>query len=432
MVVGLLCVGFALAAVAIVDAADVERARALVESDIVETVDKLSGAPALRREKALAIVLARSLRDDDRLYRLSDGGRRVVGLPDTVRFVPRDGRWLSSDDPPAVARIVRLAPGVELLVGRRLEQGATIRRVLVLATALIAGALGLAVAMGLWAGRALTARVEAINRACDQVRLGDLAVRAPGADGQDEFATLAAHVNAMLERIDALVAGLRDTSNRIAHELRTPVARLKCDIEEAAAAPDLKRAHALAGAAAAETDAILQTFEALLDIAEVEAGAAGGLAPMRLDEAVGSAVDLYESVAEEQGVRLESRLSPIWIIGERTLLVRMAANLIDNAIKFSPPGARVAVTVRETGAEALLCVEDQGPGIPVGERDLVLGRFQRGSAADGIKGYGLGLALVAAVAKRHGAPVTLGDAGPGLIVRLRFERFAMPAQQAAE
>lgn len=422
VVVGLLCGGFALQAVSIVDAADRDRAAALIDSDIAETLDKLDGPIALKRDKALAIVLARTALDDERVYRLSEHARPLAGIGD-ARFVP-DGRgWLESAEPPALARAVTLAPGVELLVGRRLVQGRLTHQLLLLGGLLLILAVVVAAAIGLWASRTLTARIDAINDACDRVRLGDFAARTPTLRGNDEFAALAAHVNAMLERIDTLVMGLRDVSNRIAHDLRTPVARLRSDLEEAAAAPDLRTARELAGAAAAETDEILATFEALLDIAEVEAGGAGGLAPMRLDEAVRSAGELYEPVAEAAGVPLDCRLAAIAILGERTLIVRLAANLIDNAIKFSAAGSPVTVAVAEEGGQAVLTVADRGPGIPVDERDRVLGRFARGRGVGEVPGHGLGLALVSAVAKRHGAKIELGDAGPGLHVAIRFELF---------
>jgi signal transduction histidine kinase len=274
-----------------------------------------------------------------------------------------------------------------------------------------------------WASGRILRRVAAINEACDRVRVGDLSARAPGAQTGDEFGALAGHVNAMLGRISALVMGLRDVSNRIAHDLRTPMARLKSDLEKAARAQTLEEARALAGAAAVETDEILQTFEALLDIAEVEAGSDGELSPILLDEAAAAAADLYEAVAEDRCVSLDFIRQPAPILGERSLIVRLAANLLDNAIKFSPEGGTVRLKVMADGDECVLSVEDHGPGVATAERDAVMGRFARGSAAAATPGHGLGLALVAAVAKRHGAVVRLEDAAPGLRVTARFRAF---------
>ena len=422
LVMGLLGGGFAFGTILFVRAADRDRALALIETDTAETLDKLGGDPATRRERALAIVLARTAMPGERLYRLTQGGAIVAGVPASVTF-RREGALLGSDDPPAVARIVPLGGGAELLIGRKLVQGALTSRLLLIGSIVLALVMAIAGIIGLIAMRELRRRVDAINAACDRVRNGDFAARAPANGKGDEFAALGRHVNDMLERIDALVTGLRDVSNRIAHDLRTPVARLKTSIEHAASAGELAQARALAGAAAAETDEILQTFEALLDIAEVEAGSTGGLAPIRLDEAVGSALELYESVAEAAGVTLITALDPVVVLGEKMLVIRLAANLIDNAIKFSRAGGMVEASVEVRHGAPRFRIRDHGPGIPPDERDRVLGRFQRGAATSHIAGHGLGLALVTAVAKRHGARVDLEDAAPGLMVTVCFERF---------
>ena len=149
---------------------------------------------------------------------------------------------------------------------------------------------------------------------------------------------------------------------------------------------------------------------------------------MRLDKAVAAAIDLYASVAEARSIRLDARLDPVTILGEKMLVIRLAANLIDNALKFSPEGSTVVTSVSAADSVALLSVRDAGPGIPVEERDVVLGRYQRGRTVRHVAGHGLGLALVTAVAKRHGARVELDHADPGLVVTVRFTPFeAAPA-----
>lgn len=409
---------------------NLERAEALIAADREAVLDKLGdGAPELRIGKAVAIVLARSARrDDPRAYLVEQNGRRLagdlapaerrLGSSGLVRaFIPTpEGRRV-----PALASRADLGGGGVLYIGRLTEDraGELIR---IAAGAFLFAALS-SLVVGPWASRRILRRVSAVNEACDRVKAGDLAARAPDADTNDEFGALAGHVNAMLERIGNLVVGLRDVSNRIAHDLRTPMARLKTDLQAAAKAQTLEEARSLAGAAAAETDEILQTFEALLDIAEVEAGSDGGLEPVLLEEAAASAVDLYQAVAEDRGVALRFSPEPAPILGERTLIVRLAANLIDNAIKFSPPGAEVRVMAGAAGEECLLVVEDSGPGIPADERETVMRRFSRGSGSSATPGHGLGLALVAAVAKRHGAKIALEDMAPGLRVRVRFRRF---------
>lgn len=409
---------------------NLERAEALIAADREAVLDKIGdGPPELRIGKAVAIVLARtSRRDDPRAYLVEQDGRRLAGdlvQPDRragsngllrARVATPDGRR-----PTALASRTDLGGGGVFYIGRQTEDRAGELIRIAAGAFLFAALSGLVV--GPWASRRILRRVSAVNEACDRVKAGDFNARAPGEETNDEFGALAGHVNAMLERIGTLVVGLRDVSNRIAHDLRTPMARLKTDLQAAAKATSLEEARSLAGAAAAETDEILQTFEALLDIAEVEAGSDGGLEPVRLDEAAASAVDLYQAVAEDRGVALRFSPEPAPILGERTLIVRLAANLIDNAIKFSPPGSQVRVMVGAAGEECLLVVEDCGPGIPESERETVMRRFSRGAGSSATPGHGLGLALVAAVAKRHGAKIALQDVAPGLRVRVTFRRF---------
>ena len=310
-------------------------------------------------------------------------------------------------------------------VGHRFAMAEVERDLLRVAAGVLIASFVIALALGFVVSRRMLQRVEAVNAVCDQVRQGDLAARAGGDEANDEFGELSRHVNTMLDQINGLVLGLRDVSNRIAHDLRTPIARLKSDLERAAAAPTLEAAQAGAEAAAAETEEILATFQALLDIAEAEAGAGGGLQPMRLDEAARSAADLYEAVAEEAGVVLVAETDPTPLLGEPSLVVRLAANLVDNAIKFSPRGSQVRIKTFRRDGDVVLSVSDQGPGIPAAERQTVLRRFVRGDATRATPGHGLGLALVAAVAKRHGAKIRMDDTapGPGLTISVTFRGF---------
>ncbi len=401
---------FAGGAYALIESKNEQRLNALIEADLDAVLDKIADVdPRTVEAKAVALVLARTARPEDpRRYVLLRNGHPIAGT--SQRMTPH-------------ARSRVLAPELELVVDR-FDIGLSVGRemAVVAALALAFAALG-AFVVGPLASRGLLARVDAINRACDQVRAGDLSTRAPGSEVEDEFGALARHVNGMLERIDELVVGLRDLSNRVAHDLRTPMARLKSDLELAARADTLEEARTRAALAAVETDEILQTFEALLDIVEAEAGSDAGFLPLDLGDAVQSAVDLYTAVAEDRGVDLRLDRTSAPILAERLLLVRLAANLIDNAIKFSPPGGKVVVSVRTIGPDAVLLVADQGPGVPAAERDAVLQRFVRGTQARPTVGYGLGLALVAAVAKRHGARLGLTDLGPGLEVRVDFRTF---------
>ncbi len=418
---------FTVAAVELVRAKNAERVRALASAELEAVLDKIGdGPPEVRAARATAVVMARSARPaGQRVYRLEQNGRTVAGgLSGRLRPLPHG--WFALDGPGDRRGLALQAPlgaGAVLTVGQLYEDRGLEAELLRIGAVALALAAISALVVGPWASRRIVRKVEAVNAVCREVEAGDLSARAAGADSSDEFGALSRHVNAMLERIDSLVTGLSDVSNRVAHDLRTPMARLKSDLEIAARAETLEEARAMAGAAAVETDEILQTFESLLDIVEVEAGSAGRISPMNLHEAAASAVELYQAVAEDRQVTLRLRAEPAAILGERSLIVRLVANLLDNAIKFSPGGGEVSVRIETNGAEAVLTVEDHGPGVAPEERERVLGRFTRGSGAGVTPGHGLGLALVAAVAKRHGAKLALEDAEPGLRVRAVFRRF---------
>jgi signal transduction histidine kinase len=278
-------------------------------------------------------------------------------------------------------------------------------------------------AIGFLVSRRMLRRVEAVNAVCDRVVRGDWGARAAGAEAADEFGALSRHVNGMLEHIDALVLGMSNVSDVIAHDLRTPIARLKTALEDAAAAPTLDAARAGVEAAAEEAGEILVTFQALLDINEAEAGGDGRLQPMRLDETARSIVKLYDPLAEAAGVRLVCEVEPASMLGKPPQIERLAANLLDNAIKFSPPGGEVRVSVEHRGGEVILRVADQGPGIPASEREAVMGRRVRGDGARATPGHGVGLGIVKAVVVGHGSKWRMDDAEPGLIVSIPFKAF---------
>lgn len=412
-----------------------ERLQSLVFADSRDLADKIDEAPPeMRGEVARAIVGARIARSKERVqYALvgPDGGA-VGNLDPEAVSRDQDGTlklrtkgWLSVG---AVDR-VEVSPDTYVLIGRSQDDAGLEHDVL--AVALLAAGLAALIAFILapMAGMRLVRRVEAVNAACLSFGAGDMSARAPGAASQDEFGALARSVNAMFERIEDLVAGLRDVSNRAAHDLRTPIARLRFQLEGVRAASTLKAAHAGAEGALRETDAILATFDALLDIAEIEGGSTLKFRPVDLAEIARQAVALYGPVAEDAGIALLVQAEPVIVTGEPALLVRLVANLIDNGIKFGRPGGGVQVNVESSSTGALLTVEDDGAGIPAGRRQRVLERYVR-EPSQGVRGLGLGLALVAAVARRHGAELALcdGRTGRGLRVELRFP-LADPACQ---
>jgi signal transduction histidine kinase len=263
------------------------------------------------------------------------------------------------------------------------------------------------------------------------IMAGDLDGRLYVAGNGDELDRLAASLNLMLERIGELMRGMREVSDNIAHDLKTPLTRLRNRADEAlrnAGSPEALRA--ALEAVIEESDGLIRVFNALLMIARLEAGSAQEiLSPVDLGAAVRGVGELYEAVAEDQGLTLDVRAEDGLIIaGNRELIGQALANLIDNALKYGADGteARVTVEAERAGDAIRLIVADHGPGIPEAERARVLGRFVRLEDARSRPGFGLGLSLVNAVVRLHRGTLRLTDNGPGLRVDLAF-----PAQDQA-
>jgi signal transduction histidine kinase len=269
-------------------------------------------------------------------------------------------------------------------------------------------------------------RVEQVNRTAERVMRGNLSDRVPLKGTTDEFDQLAANLNNMLDQIERLMAGMREVSDNVAHDLRTPLARLRARLElsligsQDAKEPEEGAQTEAVRAAIDEADRLLATFNALLNIAEAESGARRSPAePLDLAQTARAAAELYEPVAEEKGCALKLDVEPgIMIRGDRHLLSQAVANLLDNALKYG--GGEVKLSAHQHDGRAALEVSDTGPGIPETEREAVFDRFVRLEPSRSTPGNGLGLSLVRAVARLHNGTVALGDNHPGLKVRLEF------------
>lgn len=279
---------------------------------------------------------------------------------------------------------------------------------------------------GLLLARGAMRRIEAINRTTHRIMAGDLSGRVPRGGGGDEIDRLAGNLNAMLDQIERLMTGMRQVTESVAHDLRTPLSRLRARVELALIRetddPEVYRA--VLQDTILEADRLLATFTALLSIAEAESGAnRKALEPVRLAEVVRLAADLYEPVAEEKGLTLtiDIRAEPT-VRGNEQLLAQAVSNLLDNAIKYTPEGGRIALSLEGggPGQAARITVADNGPGIPPDMREKVLERFVRLDTARASPGNGLGLSLVDAVARLHGASLRLEDNEPGLRVGILF------------
>jgi signal transduction histidine kinase len=320
---------------------------------------------------------------------------------------------------PARGILFAIPDGFRLLVGRDISDAEAYRD-RIRTTLLWSGLLALAI--GVLGGRVLSRnrlrRVEPVTRPADRVVAGDLSDRGPRAGTNDEFDQLAANLNGMLDQIERLMTAMREVTDNVAHDLKTPLARLRARLELALlGSRDGAGQNEAIRAAIEEADRLLATFNALLSIAEAEAGASGRRGE-RLDLAaiVAAAVELYEPLAEASGVALRFDGAPGTIIeGDRHLLSQAVANLLDNALKYGggETGGEIAVAVGRRGDRALIEVADRGPGIPESDRESVFDRFVRLEPSRSTPGNGLGLSLVRAVAGRHGGAVTLTDNRPG-------------------
>ena len=329
----------------------------------------------------------------------------------------------SAIDRRALARIFLLPGGFRLLVGRDLEDRESLRNVMggALLTSLfwlvVIGTLG-----GLFVARRVLRRVEAISESARSIMQGDLAQRLPLAGANDELDRLAANLNEMLERIQELMAGVREVSDNIAHDLKTPLTRLRNRAEEALRNANQSSDYRIAlEKMLEESDQLIRIFNALLMIARLEAGTErGDHVLFDLAASARDVAELYEPVAEEAGVDLVVETSGEALVsGSRELMGQALANLIDNALKYGSPQkqgqrARVQVRVQRVGDKVEASVADQGSGIPAADRERVFGRFVRLEGSRSRPGSGLGLSLVAAVAGLHNGMVKIEDNEPGL------------------
>ena len=280
----------------------------------------------------------------------------------------------------------------------------------------------LALVGGYLIGALFMRRLDRVNAAIARVMVGNTAERLPPIGISREFDQLSANLNAMLDRIGALMDGLRQVTTDIAHDLRTPLGRLRQQLEQTRDARDPERFDASIDTAIAQTDEILAIFRALLRIGTLEGGDGRQyFAPLDLSELVGRVIAAYQPVAEDDGKTLiAEHADGLLIEGDAELLAQMMTNLVDNAIRHTPAGSTIVSRLERIDGAIVASVSDDGPGIPPHERDAVLTRFYRLDRSRNLPGAGLGMALAAAIAALHRVRLELLDNRPGLRVRLTF------------
>jgi len=349
-------------------------------------------------------------------FRDTGSGWSDATLEDTENFEPRRVRM----------RYFLLPGNFHLVVGRDVSERVKVERLIIdalvwgLAITVVLGGAG-----GILTSRWMLKRIDVINRASREIMNGDLSRRIPNRGTGDEFDRLAESLNAMLDQIVRLMDGVRQVSNNIAHDLRGPLNRIRSGLEislpNATTTEEFRNVieHTIAS-----IDNLLQIFNALLTIAQAESGTRRqDFEDTDLTALAADVAELYEPLAEEKDLSLDVSLTRgVTVPGNRHLLSQALANLLDNAVKYTPAGGRLilSLTTPATGPE--LAVADSGPGIPAADRDRVLERFARLESSRNTPGSGLGLSLVAAVAGLHRAELRLEDNHPGLRVVLAFGR----------
>lgn len=324
----------------------------------------------------------------------------------------------------ARARPFLLQGGLHLLVGRDTRELKATQRLII--RALVWGTvLTLALAMigSIIMSRSMLKRIERINQASREIMAGDLQRRIETTGSNDEFDQLAISLNAMLDEIEQLMSGIRHVTDSVAHDLRTPLTRLRNRLEQLHTTLETNSKNAVyVEQSIADADQLLATFGALLRIARIEAGGVKTtIETVDLARLLQDAAELYDAVAEEKQIVFDITLdAKPQVQGDRDLLFQAIINLLDNAIKYSPAGGRIRMRLVERDKHPLMSIADNGPGIPVAERENVLQRFYRMDQSRSQHGSGLGLSLVAAVARMHNATIEFGDNHPGLIAELHF------------
>jgi signal transduction histidine kinase len=333
----------------------------------------------------------------------------------------------------ALVRVVQLPGGFHLLVGRDLDERERLFGIVVnagqwsLALVIVLGLVG-----GFFVSRRVLSRIDAMTGTAQTIMAGDLSGRLPVAGTGDELDRLADNVNAMLERIEALMRGLKEVSDNIAHDLKTPLTRLRNRCEQALRSATGEASYRAAlESTIAESDDLIRTFDALLMIARAESGQArDNMTEFDASEIARDVGELYEPVADEKGIALKiDAPAAAPVRGNRELVSQALANLIDNAIKYAGPsgkvnGAPAEIVVRagNDGERIALSVADHGPGIPDADRGRVVERFVRLEQSRSEPGSGLGLSLASAVARLHGGELKLEDNHPGLRTTIALPR----------
>ncbi len=441
--------------------------RHLITEQITATVNaetsEISDIFARRGLRGLVLTIEnRALRPGANLYLVTTPAGQAIatnvgslapGVMATIGWSETAYRRLDDQDSTnhyALVKVTELSSGFRLLIGRDLEER---RRMFGIVAKAAQWSLLVVVVLGLGGGifvaRRVLHRIDAMTGTTQRIMAGDLSGRLPVGRSGDELDRLALNLNAMLERIEALMTGLKEVSDNIAHDLKTPLTRLRNRAEEALAKSRTEPEYRSAlERTIEESDGLIRTFNALLMIARAESGQArGNMDDFDAADVARGIHELYEPLAEDDGMTLRVKVEPAPLHGNRELISQALANLVENAIKYGKPDPAVQplsvgataegdrktilIEAKRAGDRVLLSVTDRGPGIPPADRNHAVERFVRLEASRTQPGSGLGLSLASAVATLHGGDLRLDDAHPGLIATLAIPALSGSSDRLA-
>ncbi|MFT4582749.1 MAG: signal transduction histidine kinase [Gammaproteobacteria bacterium] len=407
---------------------------AVIETDIEGLADVYS-RDGLRG--LIDTIESRIKRDPQRssIYLVTDHQKRAVvgNISAWPNAGPNDTGWIEfrlKDPAAGITTRARSRPfllpgGVNILVGRDVRMLEDVKLLIgrsLLWSMIIASIVG--ISAGLLITRRVGRRLETISETSRGVILGDLSRRVPLHGSADDLDQLGRGLNAMLDEIQQLLSGIEHVTDNIAHDLRTPLSRLRnrlVNLRETLG--DRSDATIALDTCLTELDQLLATFSAILRITKLEASGAGRHVDfIQMNEVVAAAIDLYEPLGGEKGISIQSQLEDVVIRGDRDLILQATCNLLDNAIKFSAQDGRIDVDLREDGEAIWLRIADHGIGIRGDDRNKVFERFFQGQHAREIDGAGLGLSMVKAIVNHHEATISLQDNYPGLRVKVKFRK----------
>ncbi|MDO7842384.1 sensor histidine kinase [Sphingomonas immobilis] len=408
---------------------DALRRDTIEQSDALVSVWQTGGLPALSHAIAEArapgdfsLILAVVDNEGQRRFGVGPGDITISGAPEPIEFrigtIGADRPWAEREAGYAVRKI-----GNDwLLSGRLLDDWEQVQRGIeqaMLAATLLSLALG--VGGGLVVTRYVGRRLDQVANVIEGVADGDLSRRVPNAaGGQDAFDRLASRLNAMLEKLERLMTELRVVTDSFAHDLRSPLARLRSKAEAAVLQADPEAREAAMSGLLTETDIVMRMLTMLIEISRAESVSRDRFTSVDPAELVEEIAELYAPVAEDDGMTFVAAIGEGAgrIVLHRELMTQAITNLIDNALRHAADGGEVTLRLRRAAGEVRFAVEDRGPGIAEADRALALRRFGRLDGARTTPGAGLGMALVEAVARLHGGRLELGDNTPGLIVAI--------------